>query len=118
MTLVLFIFVNLVFFCPKMILCIKIEISRNDFYNSLGFHFQNYKFPYHFCNLHGFLHLFLCSQPLQSVADAVQQADQQVGTDIVFVEGHQVLLPLLLLHQMPAKGFKFGPTAVHFSLFN
>ena len=40
MTLVLFIFVNLVFFCPKMILCIKIEISRNDFYNSLGFHFH------------------------------------------------------------------------------
>ena len=41
MTLVLFIFVNLVFFCPKMILCIKIEISRNDFYNSLGFYFHN-----------------------------------------------------------------------------
>ena len=41
MTLVLFIFVNLVFFCPKMILCIKIEISRNDFYNSLDFHFYN-----------------------------------------------------------------------------
>ena len=24
-----------------MILCIKIEISRNDFYNSLGFYFHN-----------------------------------------------------------------------------
>ena len=41
MTLVLFIFVNLVFFCPKMILWIKIEISRNVFYNSLGFYFPN-----------------------------------------------------------------------------
>ena len=39
MTLVLFIFVNLVFFCPKMILCIKIEISRNDFYVALIFTF-------------------------------------------------------------------------------
>ena len=39
MTLVLFIFVNLVFFCPKMILWIKIEISRNVFYNSLVFTF-------------------------------------------------------------------------------
>ena len=35
MTLVLFILVNLVFFCLKMIICIKIEISRNDFYNEL-----------------------------------------------------------------------------------
>ena len=41
MTLVLFIFVNLVFFCQKMILRIKIEISRNDFYNSLGFYLHN-----------------------------------------------------------------------------
>ena len=32
---VLFIFVNLVFFGPKMILCIKIEISRNVFYNKV-----------------------------------------------------------------------------------
>ena len=35
------VFVNLVFLCPKMILCIKIEISGNDFYNSLGFYFHN-----------------------------------------------------------------------------
>ena len=41
MTLVLFIFVNLVFFCPKMILRIKIEILRNDYFNSLGFYFHN-----------------------------------------------------------------------------
>ena len=52
MTLVLFIFVNLVFFCPKMILWIKIEISRNVFYNSLGFYFHNnaflsVKIPWH-----------------------------------------------------------------------
>ena len=43
MTLVLFIFINLLFFCPMMILCIKIEISQNDFYNSLGFHFHKKK---------------------------------------------------------------------------
>ena len=47
MTLVLFIFVNLVFFCPKMILSIKIEISRNDFYNSLGFYFYDLKLCVH-----------------------------------------------------------------------
>ena len=47
MTSVLFIFVNLVFFCPKMILCIKIEISRNDFYNSLGFYFHNKEDKFH-----------------------------------------------------------------------
>ena len=41
--LVLFVFVNLVFSCPKMILRIKIEISQNGFYNGLGFYFHKYK---------------------------------------------------------------------------
>ena len=47
MILVLFIFVNLVFFCPKMILRIKIEISRNDLHNSIGFYFHNKVFVFH-----------------------------------------------------------------------
>ena len=40
MALVLIIFVNLIFFCPKIILRFKIEISQNDLY-IIGFYFHN-----------------------------------------------------------------------------
>ena len=88
MTLVLFILVNLVFFCPKMILCIKIEISRNDFYNSLGFHFHN-TLPKRSINRNN-NKFFLLRDLVEQVAESQQalsaelvQYDEQVESEVL-----------------------------------